>query len=235
MNVKLINYTPEPIRTIACAGKLCYSNKVDIDTLWESITPEEADKFVEKLESKKLDILQSTSGVIDITKLSSYSQVKTLSKTNEFFDDEDYEAAVKFLYATGQLNLSIDDLNDKKLQGVFDPETWNKLVAGVDLSEEKTEDLLKQLKNTEAGEAFKHLLDEILGREDLTTVQTIEAIIEGLKKGVYSADEFINKTKEYLTAQEQLAELRSRETTDKDFSGYSSLAGNEDLSFEERS
>jgi thymidylate synthase (FAD) len=49
MNVKLINYTPEPIRTIACAGKLCYSNKVDIDSLWESITAEEADKFVNKL------------------------------------------------------------------------------------------------------------------------------------------------------------------------------------------
>lgn len=200
-----------------------------------AVIVDNVDKFVEKLESKKLDILQSTSGVIDITKLSSYSQVKTLSKTNELFDDEEYEAAVKFLYATGQLNLSINDLNDKKLQGVFDPETWNKIVAGVDLSEEKTEDLLEQLKNTEAGEAFKRLLDEILGRKDLTTVQTIEAIIDALKKGVYSADEFINKTKEYLTAQEQLAELRGRETTDKDFSGYSSLAGNEDLSFEERS
>lgn len=53
MNVKLINHTPEPIRTIACAGKLCYSNKVDIDSLWESITPEEADKFVEKLISSR--------------------------------------------------------------------------------------------------------------------------------------------------------------------------------------
>ena len=27
----------EPIKTIACAGKLCYSNKTDIDTLWDSI------------------------------------------------------------------------------------------------------------------------------------------------------------------------------------------------------
>lgn len=53
MNVKLINYTPEPMRTIACAGKLCYSNKVDIDSLWESITAEEADKFVEKLISSR--------------------------------------------------------------------------------------------------------------------------------------------------------------------------------------
>ena len=53
MKVTLLNYTKEPIKTIACAGKLCYSNKADIDTLWDSITPEEADKFVEKLISSR--------------------------------------------------------------------------------------------------------------------------------------------------------------------------------------
>lgn len=49
MNVKILTHTPEPERIIACAGKLCYSNKVNIDSLWDSITPEETDKFISKL------------------------------------------------------------------------------------------------------------------------------------------------------------------------------------------
>lgn len=49
MNVKLLTHTPEPERVVACAAKLCYSNKVDIDSLWESLDPEATNKFLEKL------------------------------------------------------------------------------------------------------------------------------------------------------------------------------------------
>ena len=51
MNVKLINYTPEPEKLVASASKLCYSSKADIDSLMQSIDAEEAEKFVEKLMS----------------------------------------------------------------------------------------------------------------------------------------------------------------------------------------
>ena len=51
MNVKLINYTPEPEKLVASAAKLCYSSKADIDSLMQSIDTEEAEKFVEKLMS----------------------------------------------------------------------------------------------------------------------------------------------------------------------------------------
>lgn len=47
--VKLITHTPEPEKVIACAAKLCYSSKVDIDSLMESLTPESTEKFVKKL------------------------------------------------------------------------------------------------------------------------------------------------------------------------------------------
>lgn len=49
MKIKMLAHSPEPERIVACAGKLCYSNKADIDSLWDSITPEEADKFIEKI------------------------------------------------------------------------------------------------------------------------------------------------------------------------------------------
>lgn len=49
MKVEMLNYTREPERTIACAGKLCYSKKSDIATLWDSLTEEEVKKFIKTL------------------------------------------------------------------------------------------------------------------------------------------------------------------------------------------
>lgn len=48
MNVKLLAYTPEPERTVACAAKLCYAAS-DIDTVREGLTPEKTDSFIHML------------------------------------------------------------------------------------------------------------------------------------------------------------------------------------------
>ena len=48
MNVKLIAYTPDPERTVACAAKLCYS-PAGIDTVMEGLTKEKADSFIHML------------------------------------------------------------------------------------------------------------------------------------------------------------------------------------------
>lgn len=48
MNVKLISYTPEPEKVIACAAKLCYSNS-NIETLMDNLTPEKIETFIDKL------------------------------------------------------------------------------------------------------------------------------------------------------------------------------------------
>ena len=37
MQVKLLAYTPEPEKTVACAAKLCYA-AADIDTVYEGLT-----------------------------------------------------------------------------------------------------------------------------------------------------------------------------------------------------
>ena len=50
MNVKLLAYTPEPEKTVACAAKLCYA-AADIDTVYEGLTEEKTASFLEMLQS----------------------------------------------------------------------------------------------------------------------------------------------------------------------------------------
>lgn len=50
MNVKLLAYTPEPEKTVACAAKICYAAG-DIDTVQEGLTEEKTASFLEMLNS----------------------------------------------------------------------------------------------------------------------------------------------------------------------------------------
>ena len=50
MNVKLLAYTPEPEKTVACAAKLCYA-AADIDTVYEGLSEEKTASFLEMLSS----------------------------------------------------------------------------------------------------------------------------------------------------------------------------------------
>ncbi len=48
MLVKLLAYTPEPEKAVACAAKLCYSS-ADIDTLYDGLTEEKVSSFLDHL------------------------------------------------------------------------------------------------------------------------------------------------------------------------------------------
>ena len=50
MEVKLLAYTPQPEKTVACAAKLCYA-AADIDTVYEGLTEEKTASFLEMLSS----------------------------------------------------------------------------------------------------------------------------------------------------------------------------------------
>ncbi len=50
MNVKLLAYTPEPEKAVACAAKLCYASS-DIDTLYDGLTEEKTAAFLDHLSS----------------------------------------------------------------------------------------------------------------------------------------------------------------------------------------
>lgn len=49
MNVILLTHTPEPEKIIAAAAKLCYSQKVDIQTLMDGLDTKAVNKFIKKL------------------------------------------------------------------------------------------------------------------------------------------------------------------------------------------
>jgi len=49
MNVQLINHSENIMKTIASAGKLCYSNKATINDLMDNLTEEEINKFVKQI------------------------------------------------------------------------------------------------------------------------------------------------------------------------------------------
>ena len=48
MLVKLITYTPEPEKAVACAAKLCYASS-DIDSLYDGLTEEKTAAFLDHL------------------------------------------------------------------------------------------------------------------------------------------------------------------------------------------
>ena len=50
MQVKLLAYTPDPEKTVACAAKLCYA-AADIDTVYAGLTEEKTASFLEMLQS----------------------------------------------------------------------------------------------------------------------------------------------------------------------------------------
>lgn len=48
MKVKLVAYTPEPEKTVALAGRMCYSNR-GVDNLADTLTPAEVERMVKML------------------------------------------------------------------------------------------------------------------------------------------------------------------------------------------
>lgn len=48
LRVKLLSHTPQPEKLVACAAKLCYAAS-DIDTLYEGLTAEKTDSFLDML------------------------------------------------------------------------------------------------------------------------------------------------------------------------------------------
>lgn len=48
MRVELLSHTPDPVKAVAAAARLCYSH-ADIETLREGITEQKAEDFVRML------------------------------------------------------------------------------------------------------------------------------------------------------------------------------------------
>src|SRR5512144_1114684 len=79
MKVALLQYTPEPERTVALAARLCYS-PADIDELQEKISSADIRKFLEKIMSlghqSVLEHASFTFGVDGISRVTSHQLVR---------------------------------------------------------------------------------------------------------------------------------------------------------------
>src|SRR5512144_183649 len=79
MKVALLQYTPEPERTVALAARLCYS-PADIDELKEKISTADIDKFLEKIMSlghqSVLEHASFTFGIEGISRVTSHQLVR---------------------------------------------------------------------------------------------------------------------------------------------------------------
>src|SRR5574344_1135341 len=49
MKIELLEHTLDPEKIVAAAGRLCYYNKADIDTLMHNLTPDKVEDMVTKL------------------------------------------------------------------------------------------------------------------------------------------------------------------------------------------
>ena len=77
--VTLLNYTPEPERTVAMAAKLCYS-KSDIDTVRDGLTEEKTASFLDMLSSighqSPIEHITFTFGIEGISRACSHQLVR---------------------------------------------------------------------------------------------------------------------------------------------------------------
>lgn len=77
--VTLLNYTPDPERTVAMAAKLCYS-KSDIDTVKEGLTDEKTASFLDMLSSighqSPIEHITFTFGIEGISRACSHQLVR---------------------------------------------------------------------------------------------------------------------------------------------------------------
>ena len=132
LNVKLVRYTPEPVRTVAMAAKLCYS-QVGVTEISEKMSDEQAEKFVRMLmgfsHMSPLEHISFTFAIEGVSRtlthqlvrhrLASYSQQSQRYVSENEFDfivppliEKDEKALEKFNETMADIQKSYEQLRD---------------------------------------------------------------------------------------------------------------------------
>lgn len=132
LNVKLVRYTPEPVRTVAMAAKLCYS-QVGVTEISEKMSDEQAEKFVRMLmgfsHMSPIEHISFTFAIEGVSRtlthqlvrhrLASYSQQSQRYVSENQFDyivppliEKDEKALLKFNETMQQIQKSYEELRD---------------------------------------------------------------------------------------------------------------------------
>ena len=132
LNVKLVRYTPEPVRTVAMAAKLCYS-QVGVAEISEKMSDEQAEKFVRMLmgfsHMSPIEHISFTFAIEGVSRtlthqlvrhrLASYSQQSQRYVSENQFDyivppliEKDEKALERFNETMADIQKSYEELRD---------------------------------------------------------------------------------------------------------------------------
>ena len=132
LNVKLVRYTPEPVRTVAMAAKLCYS-QVGVTEISEKMSDEQAEKFVRMLmgfsHMSPIEHISFTFAIEGVSRtlthqlvrhrLASYSQQSQRYVSENQFDyivppliEKDEKALERFNETMADIQKSYEELRD---------------------------------------------------------------------------------------------------------------------------
>jgi len=102
---------------------------------------------------------------------------------------------------------------------------WEKAVEGIDTTTMSIDDLRSHIDDSGmTAEAYEKLLKEILGHDEVTTKESIEALNEALLKGKLDAEEYLKLTKDTLTAQEQFDKFLQVEDPKERQKGFAQIS-----------
>ena len=151
--------------------------------------------------------------------------------------EDEYKQIIQILDATGQLKLTFEDLaHEDLLSQALGADKLEEYKKKMDTAETSTSQLIEQI---EAGlvpaEKLLSTIDQILNDEDTTVIQKVRLLTEELQKGEITAKDFLDRTKDLFTTQEQLGYILSSGTptdaksAEGQFSGLLELFNSGDL------
>lgn len=123
----------------------------------------------------------------------------------------------------GKLKITLEDLNNVKLQEALGKENWEKVAGNIDITDISIKELEEHINDSGmTAEIYSKLLESILKQNDTETIETINALNKALKEGKYSSEEYLKSVNNLLTGDEKLKEINSKKKniyTDVDENG----------------
>ena len=155
----------------------------------------------------------------------------------ELIGEDEYKQIIQILDATGQLKLTFEDLaHEDLLSQALGADKLEEYKEKMDTAEASTSQLIAQIRvGMVPADQLLSTLDQILNDEDTTVIQKVRLLTEELQKGEITAKDFLDRTKDLFTTQEQLGYILSSGTptdaksAEGQFSGLLELFNSGDL------
>ena len=195
------------------------------------------DELVKTIIDQKVQLYKEQGTAPVPTEVDSLQEANALLE-NDLFNPGQYAAAVRYLDAMGQLELTFEDLGKNSLENILGTEKYEEYAGKIDLTNITLEELKEKIAaGAIPAEALSKKIDELLSKDDLSTKEAIELCNQALADGTYNAEQYISATKDLLTEQEQFRNIMAAPITeqnaDETFEALSSFMSSGNLSLED--